>query len=62
MISLIIAITSAVTLGWKIYSDVKKEKKTSAKFDIIVKNLPGAVDEFAEMEREWKAWRKKNNK
>ena len=61
MTGLIIAVTSAVALGWKIYSDIKKEKQTDAKISTLVKHLPEAVEEIREIKTEWKTYQKKQS-
>jgi len=62
MASLIIAITTAVGLGWKIYNDVKKQQKTDAKIGAVVSHIPEVIDEIEEMDRAWSEWKKKNKK
>lgn len=58
---LIIAITSAAALGWKIYADIKSAPKTDAKIDAIVKHVPDALEEVENIKSNYKTYKQEKS-
>ena len=56
MAGLIVAITSAVALAWKIYMDIRAQERAEAKIDAIIKHVPDAEGEIKKIRGAWKAY------